>query len=60
MKPEKRKTANRLYVFAFVVMAFTGFCQMPHYNQYYQSQVTEMKRTPKNKNTKINHNPRHK
>jgi len=42
MKPEKRKTANRLYVFAFVVMAFTGFGQMPLYNRYYLSDVPGM------------------
>jgi hypothetical protein len=42
MKLEKRKTAGRLFVFVFIVMAFTGFGQMPLYNRYYLSDVPGM------------------
>ena len=42
MKPGKRKAAGRLYVFAFIVMAFTGFGQMPLYNRYFVSDLPGM------------------
>lgn len=42
MKSEKRKIISRLFVFAFIVMAFTGFGQMPLYNRYYLSDVPGM------------------
>jgi len=42
MKPGDRKTASRLFVFVFIVMAFTGFGQMPLYNRYYLSDVPGM------------------
>lgn len=42
MKAENAKTASRLFVFAFIVMAFTGFGQMPLYNRYYLSDVPGM------------------
>lgn len=42
MKPGKRKIGNWLYGFVFVVMAFTGFGEMPIYNRYYISDVPGM------------------
>jgi len=42
MKPKNRKITSRLFVFAFIVMTFTGFGQMPLYNRYYLSDVPGM------------------
>jgi len=42
MKSENRKATSRLFVLVFIVMAFTGFGQMPLYNRYYLSDVPGM------------------
>jgi uncharacterized membrane protein (UPF0182 family) len=42
MKVDKWNTSNRVYIFALIVMAFTGFGQMPLYNRYYLSAVPGM------------------
>jgi hypothetical protein len=42
MKSQKSAVGTRLYVFVFIVMAFTGFGQMPLYNRYFLSDVPGM------------------
>jgi hypothetical protein len=39
MKPKNARIMSRLFVAAFVIMAFTGFGQMPIFKRYYISDI---------------------